>query len=110
MIGVGETGVSIIAVAATLPLSIGLIGLTLVGKKQVKVHALGLAATGPLLLLLTTPLWGEGRVVLTGLLLSVFLLLTAAVSGHAIASLMHSQKEWEDAEESPGERDEVPPE
>lgn len=100
MIGIGPSGMGILAVLALLPLTLGLGAVILAPREQVKVHALGLAATGPMLLLLCVPFWGDARTVLTGLLLVVFLLVTATVSGHAIMWLLHGQRGSEPGEEA----------
>ncbi|HET7408606.1 MAG TPA: hypothetical protein VFJ13_00265 [Paracoccaceae bacterium] len=92
MTAIGELGVSVIALAGMLPLTLGLVALVLAGNAQIKVHALSLAGVGPLLLLLSAPAWGDGRTLLTALILSAAMLLTTAISGHAIMRLVAARE------------------
>lgn len=89
MSAIGELGASIIALAAMLPLTLGLVSLVAVGNRQLKVHALSLAGTGPVVLLLSAPAWGGGgRTIVTALVLAGVLLVTTGMSGHAIMRLI----------------------
>lgn len=96
IVEVGQTALSLIVVAGTLVLTVAVIGLAVVRDEQVRVHALALGAIGPLIVLLTVPLWGNGRMVLTALLFAVFLLVASAVSAHAILELLKEQQDQAD--------------
>ena len=110
---IGEAGVSLIAFLGMLPLTLGLVMLVLTGNLPVKVHALSLAGVGPLLLLLSAPAWADGRMILTALILSAAMLLTTAISSHAIMRLIATRqnsepgrKDGEPAPEAPDENEE----
>ena len=88
MIGLGEGAVSAIVAAGTLLLTLGIGGAVLVRNHQLRVHALSLGAIGPLVTLLSALMWGDGRMILSALLLFALLAVSSAVSAHAIMRLV----------------------
>lgn len=88
MIGLGEGAASAIVVAGTVLLTFGIVAAVRVSERQLKVHAVSLGAVGPLLVLVSAPLWAEGRMLFAALLLSALLLVSAAVSAHAVMRLV----------------------
>lgn len=103
MIGIGETALSAVVVLGTLVLTIGVIGLAVVRDDQIRVHALALGAIGPLIVLLSVPFWGDGRMVLTAILFAGFLLVASAVSAHAIMALLKEQHDRAEGQDPPGQ-------
>ncbi len=97
---VGEAVLGAIVIAGTTLLTLGLGAVIMVRNLEVKVHALALAAVGPVLLLFTAPLWADGRMIVVALLLSAVLLLTSAISGHAIMTYLDAQRRWSEGEVS----------
>lgn len=85
-------GTSLVALAGSLLLTLGLVALVFARNAQIKVHALSLAGVGPLFLLVASPAWGNGRMALTAFVLAGAMLLTNAISGHALMRLVASRE------------------
>ncbi|HUF55779.1 MAG TPA: hypothetical protein VMM55_04375 [Thermohalobaculum sp.] len=88
MSGLAVTAVSALAILGTAVLTLGIGWAALARDGQLKVHALSLGAVGPLVTLLAAVFWGDGRMIVTALLLFAFLVVASAASAHALMRLV----------------------
>lgn len=89
---VATIAIGVLAVLGTAVLTLGIGWAALARDRQLKVHALSLGATGPLVTLVGAAVWGDGRMMVTALLLFAFLVVSSAVSGHALMRLVDRRK------------------
>lgn len=105
MSGLGATVVGALAVLGTGVLTLGIGWAALARGRQLKVHALSLGAIGPLVTLLAAALWGDGRMIVTALLLFAFLVVSSAASAHALMRLVDRRDSDAPTDASAGPRD-----